>query len=638
LPPGDNLIEMEVIGIGMAKPKGINIFFWLEGSDPHVSLLPKNRGSAYNYYTELKPGRYRLVFQPQDQEQIIGHTNRFSIEIVVLSYWYQRWWAYVLFGLSVVLLAFLALRVRIHRIHLENETWRLAELDRLKSRFFANLSHEFRTPLSLILGPVDQLETSESETSRKEQLGLIRRNAERLHRMVNLLLQFARIESGTLKLYVALRPIPPLLRRIVSSFSTAALKKGIALDIEIDPASFEGYVDAEKVEHVLENLIANGLKYTSSGGRVHVTAQRTGTELVMDVSDTGCGIAPEHLSRVFERFYRVDTSHQYEGTGIGLSLSRELVEMHHGTIDLTSSLGIGTVVKVRLPLSGYKEGEIIKSPSATAKERRFGVDQTHRHLDDGHAESGDKTIVLIAEDNDDARAYIRSHLVSEFMVMEGASGQEAFEIAKAQLPDCVVSDVMMPEMSGYELCSRLKQDERTSHIPVILLTALADTTDRIEGLQTGADDYLVKPFDANELLVRVHNLIDSRKKLRRRFGQLTTLKPGEVKVESLEDVFLKKTMDAVQTHMNDESFGAEEFARAMFMSRTQLHRKLKAITNLSATEFVRRFRMQRAKELIEKHSGTMAEIAESVGFANHSYFAHCFKEQFGVLPSEIGRK
>ncbi|MGB2869778.1 MAG: ATP-binding protein, partial [Bacteroidota bacterium] len=544
LPPGKNFLELEVDARGRDTTRGLICSFRLEGLDWENHVLYKGLKSLRKAYPDLRPGPYTLVFFPLDDIDYSDRANNLYVHILVLPYWYQRWWAYALYGLGVIVLVAGMFQVRINRLRLEDqvkmkglEAQKLVEVDRLKSRFFANLSHEFRTPLSLILGPVDQLETSETQSDRKRQLGMVKRSAERLLRMVNLLLQFARIESGTLKLRVSLQPIPQLLRRIVSSFSTAAVKKGIALQADIEPEFFEGYLDTEKVEHVLENLLSNALKYTPSEGRVEMRARRLGTELLLEVSDTGPGIPPEHLAHVFERFYRVDSSHQHEGTGIGLSLSKELVEMHHGSIEIKSNVGTGTTATVRIPLSGYSEQEIARQ-TPPAVEGKAGVsEEVHASQEIPSVDYGDKTVVLVVEDNDDAREYIRSRLTPEFEIVATANGIQAWEKSIQHIPDIVVSDVMMPEMSGYELCAKLKQDERTSHIPVILLTALADRTDKIEGLQTGADDYLVKPFDARELLVRVRNLIANRKRIQERFKTTVQLRPGEVKVESLDDKF-----------------------------------------------------------------------------------------------------
>ncbi|MBF8295891.1 MAG: response regulator, partial [Bacteroidetes bacterium] len=639
LPWHDNFLSFEFAALDFRDAAENSYEYMLEGLEQ--SWVPAGT-RRYASYTNLDPGTYVFRVRAANNHEV-WNLEGARLAVAIERPWWSMWWAISLYAIAVsgVLLVFH--RGRLQRIRLAQQVQiehlqaeKLAELDQLKSRFFANLSHEFRTPLSLILGPADQLETSERESGRRKQLGVIRRNAERLLRMVNLLLQFARIESGTLKLQVSLQPIPRLLRRIGSSFSTAAVKKGIALHADIEPASFEGYIDAEKVEHVLENLLSNALKYTSSGGRVDIRARRLGTELVLEVSDTGLGISPEHLSHVFERFYRVDSSHQYEGTGIGLSLSKEFVDLHHGTIELKSSVGVGTVATVRLSLSGYQEHEIVKA-DASRREERPGISEHVRVSEEiPGTENVDKTVVLVAEDNDDAREYLRSRLYPEFDVVEVVNGVQAWETASQRIPDVVVSDVMMPEMNGYELCAKLKQDERTSHIPVILLTALADQTDKIEGLQTGADDYLVKPFDAQELLVRIRNLIASRKKIQDRFRTSVPLKPGEVKVESLEDRFLVKVMSVVESHISEEQFDVEQFAEGAHLSRGQLHRKLKALTNLSPTDFIRYIRLRRAKELLEKQAGTVSEVAYRVGFSNHSYFAKCFKEQFGCLPSEIG--
>jgi signal transduction histidine kinase/DNA-binding response OmpR family regulator len=645
LPAGRNNFEVEILSRARDTTKGLIVYYHLEGLDPHVSILREKHGSAFQTYSDLKPGTYHLILQPQDDSRIIGHTNRVSIEIIVLPFWYQRWWAYGLFAAGVIFLAVVFVNVQARKTRLEHalalqrlKSEKLGELDRAKSRFFANLSHEFRTPLTLILGPADQLESVEKELHKKEQLGVIRRNAERLLRMVNQLLQFARIESGTMKLRVSLQPIPPLLKRIASSFSTAAVKKGVALSVEIEPTSFQGYLDTEKIEHIVENLLSNAIKYTHAGGRVDLAARRVGTDLIVTVSDTGVGIKPEDLGHVFERFYRADASHQTEGTGIGLSLTKELVEFHRGSITLVSTHGKGTRATVKLPISGYADSEIAQPSQTRVQVGSKETIQAPTIIQLPPLEQQEQSLVLVVEDNDEARAYLRSRFAPEFEVMEAATGAEALERAQERVPDIVVSDVMMPEMNGYELCKLLKTDVRTSHIPVILLTALADQTDRLVGLETGADDYLVKPFDAHELVVRVRNLIANRKKVQERFRTVVPLKPGEVKVESLDDAFLRRAIEAVERRMSDEKFDVELLAHEMFLSRGQLHRKLRALTNISPTDFIRSLRLQRARDLLEKGAGTVGEIAYRVGFSNHPYFSQCFKEQFGLMPTEVARR
>jgi DNA-binding response OmpR family regulator len=334
---------------------------------------------------------------------------------------------------------------------------------------------------------------------------------------------------------------------------------------------------------------------------------------------------------------------EQEGTGIGLALTKELVELHHGTIGVKSELGRGTEFIVRLPLgrSHLKDDEIIEAPTAN-RERTLkplevsGLPEPSK----AEVETGDSKshIILVVEDNADVRAYVREYLVPLYQVLEARDGIEGMEKAKETIPDLIISDVMMPKMDGYELCRILKLDEKTSHIPIILLTAKAGQENKIEGLETGADDYLTKPFDAKELLVRVKNLIALRRKLRERFSLGQVLKPGEIVVTSIDDAFLRKAMGVVEQRLGDESFSVEDLAHEAGMSRSQLHRKLTALTNQSPSDFIRYMRLHRAMELLTKHAGTVSEVAYSVGFSGVSYFTKCFQEQFGALPSEVKKK
>ncbi|MFA5831861.1 MAG: ATP-binding protein [Bacteroidota bacterium] len=642
LPPGRNLLEIEILARNIDSSKGLNVYYHLEGSDPQVRILRRNSSYVYYSYTDLKPGTYQLIIQPQDEAGIIGHTNRISIDISVFPYWYQREWAFILFAFGVLAITFALYRTRVRRILLEQklltehlQTEKLNELNQLKSRFLANVSHELRTPLSLILGPTEHLLSRTNDNEGVEQLGLIKRNAQRLMRMIELLLQYSRLESGTIKLRVSQEDVVPILRRITGYFSSPAAKKQIELRFITEEEHIDGLFDAEKIEHILQNCISNAIKFTPAGGSIEVRVKHDRMNLILTVKDTGEGISPEHLPHVFERFYRIDATHKTEGTGIGLSLSKELVEIHHGTILLESEFGKGTVVTLHIPLSGYAYSEISSQLNGTTVSARQKHEPLSAIVAEQFIETDDRPIILIAEDNEDARIFIRSQLSKQFTILEAVDGEEALNKTKFQIPDLVISDVMMPKKDGRELCKELKQDERTCHIPVILLTALADKEDKIKGLTTGADDYLVKPFDAQELLTRVRNLLENRKILREAFGKTVPLKPGEIPIVSLDDTFLQKALIIINRHISNPEFGVEMFAQEIFLSRTQLHRKLKAITNFSANDFIRHLRMIRAKELLEHNTGTIAEIADSVGITNHSYFAKCFQDQFGILPNEV---
>ncbi|MFA5831868.1 MAG: ATP-binding protein [Bacteroidota bacterium] len=642
LNPGKNLLQVEIVGKSRDSITGLSIYFWLEGSDPQVTILYRRWGSIYHYYSDLRPGTYRLVIQPQDEEHILGHTNRFSFDITVLPYWYQRWWAFALYTFGIIGITFGLFRIRLQRVMLEQkllaehiQTEKQTELNAMKSRFLANVSHELRTPLSLILGPIDYLQTKKMDKEIHVQLGIIQRNADRLLRLIELLLQYSRMESGTIKLRVAQEDVVSLLRRCTGYFSSPAAKKQIEIRFIPSQENMTVFIDAEKIEHILQNCLSNAIKFTPLDGTIEVQVWKEDPDVVFSVKDNGSGIAPEHLSHVFERFYRADATHKTEGTGIGLSLSKELAEIHHGSMQIESKLGEGTTVTVRIPLSGYTDSEF------SSELRNISIPQepppvsSFIDTEESPVDAEELPVILIAEDNEDARTFIRTQLENHYTILEAEDGEDALSKTKFQIPDLVITDVMMPKKDGRELCKELKQDERTSHIPVILLTALAEKEDKIKGLNIGADDYLVKPFDAQELLTRVRNLLENRKKLRETFGRTVPLKPGEISVASLDDLFLNKVLAIITAHITEPEFGVERFAREIFMSRSQLHRKLKAITNLGPSDFIRYIRLQRAKELLEKNAGNVAVIADSVGFTNHSYFAKCFQEQFGLLPNEI---
>jgi DNA-binding response OmpR family regulator/nitrogen-specific signal transduction histidine kinase len=560
----------------------------------------------------------------------------------------------------MIMLVAAAYQVRIRQLRLKQQiemehfqVERVAEVDRLKSRFFANISHEFRTPLTLILGPAEQALASTQEPSTRQKLHLIKNNTERLHSLVNQLLDLSRLESGTMKLQVSSNDIVEFLRRTVMSFESWAERKRINLDFHSERDTLAGYFDREKLEKIVNNLMSNALKFTVEGGRVNaqltllslLSSKRARSEagemLRIAISDTGPGIAPEHLPYIFDRFYRVDETHRTEGTGIGLALTKELVELHHGSIAVESTQDKGSVFTVTLPIqrSAYAPDEITESASRI-DDHKYGESEGPSGEPGpvpGATPAGGKPIVLVVEDNADLRAYIREYLLTEYAVCEAGHGKEGYVRALDLVPDLVISDVMMPEMDGMELCRALKKDLRTSHVPVILLTARAGTDSKIEGLEVGADDYVTKPFDSKELLARVRNLIEQRRQLKARFSAGVVLKPGEVAVSSLDDALLKRVMTAIEERMSDESLDAEAIAREVALSRRHLDRKLIGLTNLSTAEVIRYLRLQRARELLEKNAATVAEIAFQVGFGDPSYFSSCFHERFGILPSEARR-
>jgi DNA-binding response OmpR family regulator len=371
------------------------------------------------------------------------------------------------------------------------------------------------------------------------------------------------------------------------------------------------------------------------------------------IRDTGAGIPADHVPHIFDRFYQTGDNYakDSQGSGIGLALTKELVELHHGEIEVSSEVGKGTVFTVRLLLGKdhLKPGEILpplKVDDSTRRGEHKGdvsipvspeeiiEERVELSLNDAPSSSKHETIALIVEDNPDMRTYIRELLVQSYEIVEATNGQEGFEKAAEIIPDIIISDVMMPEMDGFQFCEKIKTDQRTSHIPVILLTAKSSGESKVEGLETGADDYLTKPFDAHELRVRVKNLIEQRERLRERFQEQILIHPSAVTATSMDSRFLKRAIAFVEEHLDDTGLDVNQFSKEMALSRSQLNRKLRALTKQSATEFIRCLRLKRAAQLLEHHSGNISEIAYEVGFTNPSRFAEYFRKLFGVSPSK----
>jgi DNA-binding response OmpR family regulator len=426
-----------------------------------------------------------------------------------------------------------------------------------------------------------------------------------------------------------------------------AHRKNIQLETEVDPHlkntlkndALSFYFDDDIVEKILFNLLYNAFKFTPEGGCIVVSISLPRNEknfLELKVEDNGAGIPADKLPFIFDRFYQADNSsqRQYEGSGIGLSLVKELVELHEGKITVKSTLNEGTAFSCYLPLN-----KKIVAKTTTAKLQQPQPVPAFIHEENSTPATAStakgEPVVLLVEDQQDVRKYIREKLVNHYKVLEAKNGIEGLTIAKEQMPDLVISDVMMPKMDGFELCKQLKTDNLTSHVPVILLTARAEEADKLNGLEIGADAYLIKPFNARELQIRVSNLIEIRNKMRAKFSQKLTVKPSEIAVTSRDRLFMQQLLTITEQHIGDETFSVEQLGREVNMSASQINRKLKALVNQSAQQFIRSVRMQRALELLKNKGGTVAEVAYRVGFGDPGYFTRVFKTYFGYSPSEL---
>jgi signal transduction histidine kinase/DNA-binding response OmpR family regulator len=521
---------------------------------------------------------------------------------------------------------------------------KLKELDNIKTQFFTNISHELRTPVTLLTAPIQELLVKYPTDS---LLPLMNRNAQRLLTLINQLLDISKLEAGQMKVEMSQNNVSKYLNILVGSFTSLAESKNINFQFTQNKHDVEGYIDEDKIEKIITNLLSNAFKFTSAGDEVKVNIRFSSDSrnFTCTISDTGIGISEEKLPKIFDRFYQVDASanRNYEGTGIGLALVKELVEVLKGRISVVSQTGQGTTFTVSFPI----DYETWKNDIVQTKQHSSEVDNKQlidleilplTHASEVSAEGGD--ILLIVDDNPDIRAYVRSIFESSYQIIEAANGEDGIQKAQQTTPDLIISDLMMPKMDGFEFCKYLKSNELTSHIPVIMLTAKANIESRIEGLEMGADDYLIKPFNAKEIQIRVKNLLEKQETLRQYFtGKSSKEKPVEsIKIRPIEAQFLAKAKSIIERHLSENNFGIEQFSEEINMSPKQLLRKLKALTNQTTVEFIREYRLQRAAEMLQNAEGSVSDVAFAVGIESLSYFTKIFQEKFGYLPSEFLEK
>lgn len=514
----------------------------------------------------------------------------------------------------------------------------LQELDKLKSRFFANISHEFRTPLTLILGQIDNVLSGNIGIKEKGKLQIAERNAKRLLTLINQLLDLSSLESGSMKLKADQHNIVSFLKSLFYSFESLAESQKIMLKFESEYKNIPVVFDPDKMEKIFYNLISNAFNFTDSEGEIKVNLNVIDSIVEIKIKDSGIGIPPDRLPFIFDRFYQVDGSatRKYEGTGIGLALTKELVALHRGNISVNSKEGEGSEFIIQLPLGDFKleKNEFYKLKADTsAKVNGFEYEREEKiPIVDSSGTDNDE-IVLIVEDNPDVRNYIRELLETNYQVIEASNGEEGVLKAMDEIPDLIITDVMMPEMDGFQFCTNVRNNEKTSHIPLVMLTAKAGFEDKIEGLESGIDAYLTKPFKAKELEVQVKNLLKQRKLLRERFSKLTVIKPSEVSAISADQVFLQKVIEKIENHFGDFQFSLEHLAEHLNMSISQLNRKLNALIGQPSGQLIRSLRLQRAADLLKQNSANVSEICYNLGFNDHAYFSRAFKKQFGCSPS-----
>jgi signal transduction histidine kinase/DNA-binding response OmpR family regulator/ligand-binding sensor domain-containing protein len=636
-----NNFSIEFSAMEMISPEKNLYSHKLEGYDPEwVETDWKNRTATY---TNLVPGHY--VFNVKASNHHGFWSEGKSLAVVVLPPPWRTWWAYASYGLIAVGLLLVARRtiiqrerlkssLRVAQIEHEQEHFELEkakEVDKLKSAFFTNISHEFRTPLTLIKGPVaEMLEVHGEHPKTRENLKLVQRNSDILLRLINQLLDLAKLESGSLTVEKVEIDLNSFLKAMASSFSPLVTQKNIELETDLPSERRLVVLDKDKLETIVINLLNNAVKFTPAGGRVSLKAAVNNNQLVLIIADNGIGIAENQHSKIFERFHQVSEAHKEVGTGIGLALVKELVALLGGRIDLKSKPGEGSAFTITLLVEVRGATEATEVEPET--DRKSLVAERQQEKDDPDAET--KPGVLVVEDNDDLRRFIIDCLGNDFHFLEASDGKMGLEKAINEVPDFIISDVMMPEMDGITMTGKIRSDIRTSHIPLILLTAKTSDESKLSGLMSGADDYLTKPFNKNELLIKVRNSIAVGAKMREKIRvELMTTVP-RIEVKSADEQLLYKVKDEILRRLGDEQLSVESLAEEIGMSRVHLYRKVSALTGMSVNELIRKLRLQRAAQLLGQNWGPVGQVGYEVGFSNLSYFSKVFKEEFGVLPSE----
>ncbi|WP_062053498.1 ATP-binding protein [Aquimarina longa] len=516
----------------------------------------------------------------------------------------------------------------------------LIQLDKVKSHFFSNISHELRTPLTLISGPI-QNKLMNKDLSKKDRADfqLVLNNSNRISELVNQLLDISKIEAGSMTL--SLQKVKPIqqISAIAKDFEYLASLKNINFLTYLNNHDKEGWLDRDALYKIVTNLISNAIKYTPENGAIICNAYIKKDKLFVDIKNTGKGLSKEQQQLVFKRFYQ--THDAQSGSGIGLALVNELVKLHEGTIAVDSKPNEWTSFNLTISLhkNTIKNAVVIeKKPSIITPSIIHNPSVTCTNKPKIDLKNNDRPILLIIEDNKDLNQLLQDNFKNQYRIISSTNGKKGCELAIKHIPDIIISDIMMPKKDGIDLTKELKNDERTNHIPIILLTAKAGEENELSGLQTGADEYMIKPFNQKILATKITNLLAIRKKLQLRYSQEIVLTPKDIAITSVDENFLNRIQKIVDKQMITSSFTIEEFSKSIGMSRMQLHRKLKALTGLTSSEFIRSQRLKLAAQLLKNSDTNVSQVGYSVGFNDHSYFTKCFKKVYNCTPSEYAIK
>ncbi len=648
IPSAENNISLRFSALNFIHPDKNTYAYKMSG-------LPKNEewthiGNQKEVsFINLEPGKYIFSVKAANNDGLWNNKGR-SIEIEILPPLWRTWWAYLLYAIIVIsisykIIKFFRIRAKLetdlYNEHLHNE--RQEEFYKMKLDFFTNISHELRTPLTLILGPVENIyKKTLDDPMLNRQVLQLKNNAERLLRLIGELMDFRKAETGNVVLHLQQINIVPFMEEIYLSFRSLAESKNIKYHLIVKQPEILLNADRDQLEKVFFNILSNAFKFTPDNGTIILEVLAEPAHyLTVKITDNGKGIPHEHQHKIFNNFYQVTSDKSQPGTGVGLAFSKSIVDLHQGTITLesqpsTAAIAGSTTFTVKLPLKATAVIPVNgKYPDDRWQQNVYEfMPETITTAPIALKEETKRYLVLLAEDNDELRNFIAEAL-EDYEIIACVNGADAFENAVTKIPDLIVSDVMMPVMNGLELCSKIKSDERTSHIPVILLTALASQMHQVDGFQTGADVYLTKPFSTSILCLNVRNLLASRELMRKKFARQITLQPQNLPITSPDERFIKKLMQVIEDHMENPDFGVVALGDEIGMSKTVLYKKIIALTDLSPSDFLKSIRLKKAAFLLQQGLLNVNEIASLVGFNDRKYFSKEFKKLHGQSPSEL---
>ena len=651
-----SVFTLDFVALNYSFPEKTQYAYRMKGFD-----IDWNEAGARHTatYRELPAGRYFFEVKASNQDGLWSEKTS-EIEIIIKPPFWKTWWAYFIYLVLLISILYLIYNYYKQQAALKNKLLleqvshqKDLELNKERFRFFTNISHEFRTPLTLILGPVEELLGKEGlQSSLGRKLTLIYRNAHKLLDLITMLLDFRKVESGNMEVKVNKGDMVLFSKDIVNTFRSLADHKGITLKFISQSEYIEAWFDREKFEIIYNNLLSNALKFTPKGGNITIEIQERFPRLLnvnaeiisITIADTGIGIAEKHIDHIFESYYSLEHSEGIKGTGIGLALTKSLVEMHKGKIVVESleKQGSNFMIEIQKGKSQFPSAQVLEN-SDDAKEIRisqrpnFAMPQASTAAENtvDPEQLADKKIMLVIEDNDDVRSYIAESFTGKYTLLQAINGIEGYAIACKNVPDIIISDIMMPEMDGIEFCYKIKKTLATSHIPIILLTARSSITHKKEGYETGADLYVTKPFSIDLLGTMIDNLLETRKQLKDYYTRTMLFQTEDIQKETPDDKFMKMLIDLVEKNMAEPDFEVIKLANELNMSRSVLYRKIKALTDLSIIEFVRTVRINKAAQMLKTGNYRVSDVAFEVGFNDLKYFRQCFKEQFKMSPSDL---